>query len=111
MVTTYVPKNAILGPTRIQRIAKKLIEEATEDRKLALEAHRFFRRMVDENPTDASAKALMVETLKVAQNSKVNVIKILDLVSKLEVNNENKTKASKGTENSVFSELDNLVND
>jgi hypothetical protein len=70
MVTNYIPKTAILGPTRIQRIAKKLIDEAGEDRKLALEAHRFFRAMVDENPQDAAAKNLMVDTLKVAQASK-----------------------------------------
>lgn len=28
MPSNYVPKNDIMGPTRIQRIAKKLIEEA-----------------------------------------------------------------------------------
>ena len=114
MVTTYIPKTSILGPTRIQRIAKKLIEEATEDRQLALEAHRFFREMIDENPQDAAAKNLMVDTLKVAQASKNNVVKILNLMVKMEDSGtvEDKTKAGGiGSPNSVFSELDSIVNE
>jgi len=112
MPTNYIPKNSILGPTRVQRIAKKLIDEAGEDRTLALEAHRFFRAMVDANPQDAAAKNLMVDSLKVAQASKNNVVKILNLVIKMEENTaETRTKASKGAENSVFNELDNLLNE
>ena len=112
MPSNYVPKNSILGPTRIQRIAKKLIEESAEDRSLALDAHRFFRAMVDENPQDAAAKGLMVDSLKVAQASKNNVVKILNLVIKMEESTpDGKTKASKGAENSVFNELDNLLKD
>jgi len=112
MATNYIPKTSILGPTRVQRIAKKLIEESIEDRQLALDAHRFFRQMVDANPNDAAAKTLMVDSLKVAQASKNNVVKILGLIVKMdEPSNSNKTKASKGQENSVFVELDNLLND
>lgn len=112
MPTTYIPKTSILGPTRVQRIAKKLIDEAGEDRTLALEAHRFFRAMVDENPQDAAAKTLMVDALKVAQASKNNVVKILNLIIKMEEGPvDQKSKASKGAGNSVFNELDNLLND
>ena len=110
MPSNYIPKNSILGPTRVQRIAKKLIDEATEDRNLALDAHRFFRAMVDENPQDAAAKSLMVDALKVAQASKNNVVKILNLVVKME-ESKNAPKNSKGPENSVFTELDNLLNE
>ena len=112
MPSNYIPKNSILGPTRVQRIAKKLIEEAGEDRTLDLDAHRFFRAMVDENPQDAAAKSLMVDALKVAQASKNNVVKILNLIIKMEESfSDTKTTASKGTENSVFNELDNLLNE
>ena len=112
MPTNYIPKNSILGPTRGQRIPKKLIDESAEDRNLALDAHRFFKAMVDENPQDAAAKNLMVDALKVAQASKNNVVKILNLIVKMEDNSsDNKTKASKGVENSVFNELDNLLKD
>jgi len=68
--------------------------------------------MVDENPQDAAAKSLMVDALKVAQASKNNVVKILNLVIKMEESTaDTKTKASKGAENSVFNELDNLLKD
>jgi hypothetical protein len=54
----------------------------------------------------------MVDALKVAQASKNNVVKILNLIVKMEDNSsENKTKASKGPENSVFNELNNLLKD
>jgi hypothetical protein len=112
MVTNYVPKNPVLGPTRIQKIAKKIIDECADDRALALETHRFFRQMVDENPQDASAKSLMVDCLKVAQASKNNIIKVLNLVVKMEeIQPGDKSKAAGGKVNSVFSELDNLLND
>ena len=111
MPSNYIPKNSLLGPTRVQRIAKKLIDEAAEDRQLALDAHRFFRQMVDENPQDAASKGLMVDALKVAQASKNNVVKILNLVVKMEESNNTATKNSKGPENSVFTELDNLLNE
>ena len=57
MPSEYIPKVPVLNKNRVQRIAKKLIEEAGEDRRLALEAHRFFRQMVDENPNDGAAKS------------------------------------------------------
>jgi len=112
MPSNYIPKNSVMGPTRVQRIAKKLIEEAAEDRKLALEAHRYFREMVDENPQDAAAKNLLVDTLKVAQASKNNVVKILNLMVKMEeVGVEKQTKSSQGSPNAVFNELDHLLNE
>ena len=112
MVTNYIPKTSLLGPTRIQKLAKKLIEEATEDRQLALEAHRFFREMIDENPQDAAAKNLMVDTLKVAQASKNNVVKILNLMVKMgEVESDKTTISGKGSPNSVFADLDNIADE
>ena len=112
MVSNYVPKNSVLGPTRIQRVAKKIIEESADDRKLALETHRFFRQMVDENPQDAAAKSLMVDCLKVAQASKNNVIKVLNLVIKMEeIQPDSKSTSGTKNVNSVFSELDSILND
>lgn len=114
MPSNYEPKVAHLNPNRIQKIAKDLIGESKQDRDLALATHKFFRAMVDENPQDSTAKQLMVDCLKVAQASKNNVIKVLSLVAKMQNDaapTADKTKASKGNENSVFSELDNLLND
>jgi hypothetical protein len=111
MVSTYIPKNNPLGGTRLQKIAKKLIEESNEDRNLALDTHRFFRQMVDENPQDSAAKNLMVDCLKVAQASKNNVVKIIGLMIKMEESGSDKTKPNSQSPASVFSELDNLTND
>jgi len=103
-----------MNPMRIQRIAKKLIDEAGEDRQLALEAHRFFREMVDENPQDAAAKNLLVDCLKVAQASKNNIVKVLNLLIKMEESTDadDKTKYSASSKSkTMFSELDNLTDD
>jgi len=83
------------------------MEEGSEDRKLALETHRFFRQIVDENPQDATAKNLMVESLKLAQSSKTTTLKVIDLLIKLE---NNSTKESEKVDTaSLFSQLDNLT--
>ena len=97
-----------MGPTRVQRIAKKLIEEAAEDRQLALDAHRFFRGMVDENPQDSVSKAQMVDCLKLAQTSKNNIVKVMDLMVKIDTMKE-REKGSKPVISDVFSHLETLA--
>mgnify|MGYP003651481335 CR=1 FL=1 len=114
MATTYIPKTSLLSPLRIGRITKKLIDECNDDRERALETHRFFRQLVDENPQDGAAKALMVECLKVAQTSKNHVTKLLNLAVKLEeiqITNNETSKATGKKASSVFSELDTMLND
>ena len=77
MPSQYVLKNSPLDKNRIQKVCKKLIDEANEDRSLALDTHRFFREMLAENPQDAAAKNLMVDCLKLAQTSKTSTLKLL----------------------------------
>ena len=107
MPSQYILKNSPVDKNRIQKVCKKLIDEANDDRSLALEAHRFFREMLDDNPQDASAKNLMVDCLKLAQTSKTSTLKVVDLLIKLE------TSLTKGNEksetDSLYSQLDNLT--
>ena len=107
MPSQYVLKNSPIDKNRIQKVCKKLIDEANDDRSLALDAHRFFRQMLDENPQDAAAKNLMVDCLKLAQTSKTSTLKVVDLLIKLE------TALTKGNEksevDSLYSQLDNLT--
>ena len=111
MPTTYIPKTPYLAQTKIHKLAKKLIDESDEDRALALEAHRYFKQRIEENPADNVSKALMVDCLKVAQSSKQNAIKVLAMMNKMnETKEPEQTKASGKTE-SVFSELDNMADD
>ena len=106
MPSPYVLKKPPLDPNRLQKICKKVIDESNDDRKLALETHRFFRQMVDENPQDSTAKNLMVDCLKLAQTSKNSVLKIIDLLTKIDMV---QSKGNKAEVDSLYSQLDNLT--
>ena len=84
-----------------------MIDEANEDRRLALDTHRFFRQMLDDNPQDAAAKSLMVDCLKLAQTSKGSILKVVDLLIKLE--SAQMRSSDKSEVDSLYSQLDNLT--
>ena len=107
MVRNYILKTPVMDANRLQKISKKIISES-EDRKKALEVHQYFKNMVEENPQDAAAKSLMVDCLKLAQSSKVNAIKLITLLAKMEMS---KDSNNKGSVKSVFSELDSMTNE
>lgn len=98
---------------RVQKTAKKLIEESSEDRSLALELMNYYRDMVEANPNDNTSKSLMVDCLKLAQSSKDKVIRVIDLLVKMEAatSKTNNTKATGNDNASVFSALEELSND
>ena len=105
MPSPYVLKNPPIDKNRIQKVCKRVLDEGNEDRKLALETHRFFREMLQDNPQDAAAKSLMVDCLKLAQTSKTSTIKIVDLLIKL----DNTAGAGKADVDSLYSQLDKLT--
>ena len=107
MPSPYVLKNPPIDKNRIQKICKKVIDEANDDRKLALEAHRFFRQMLEENPQDATAKNLLVDCLKLAQTSKGSILKVVDLLIKLDA--AQNRGSDKSESDSLYSQLDTLV--
>ena len=107
MPSQYVLKHSPIDRNRIQKGCKKVIEEANEDRQLALDTHRFFRQMLDENPQDAAAKSLMVDCLKLAQTSKGSILKVVDLLIKLE--SAQMRSSDKSEVDSLYSQLDNLT--
>ncbi len=109
MPTTYTLKKPVLDYNRLQKTCKQVLEDAKEDRKYALEMHRFFRQLVDENPQDSVSKNLMVDCLKLAQSSKANVHKTLDLLIKLESSN-NKTESTPSSE-SLFNQITDILHD
>tara|TARA_Y100000034_G_C6763079_1_gene340013 strand:+ start:90 stop:416 length:327 start_codon:yes stop_codon:yes gene_type:complete len=83
MPTTYVLKKPVMDANRIQKIAKKVLDETADDRSKALETYDFFRRRVEQNPDDGDSKRAMVECLKLAQNSKGSTLKLVDLFVKM----------------------------
>jgi len=105
MPSEYKLKAPVLDYNRLQKICKQIMDDSKEDRNLALDAHRYFREMVEENPQDASAKNLMVDCLKLAQSSKTNTIKAVDLLVKLE---DAFSKENAQASNTIFDQLDKL---
>ena len=85
MSKEYVLRRSPFDKNRMLKIGKNILEEASEDRDLALQAYRYFKDMVEHSEnTDNDAKRLMVDCLKLAQSSKNNSIKTLSLMVKLE---------------------------
>jgi len=107
MPSDYVLKRNVMDSNRIKKIAKRVIEDCHTDRKLALECYKYFKNMVDENPTDSVAKNLMTDCLKLAQTSKTNVIKVMDLIVKL----ESRGSQDAGNLPSTFRELEKLTSE
>ena len=109
MSKDYVLRRSPFDKNRMLKIGKSILDDARQDRQLALESHRYFKEMVEisEN-TDNDAKRLMVECLKLAQSSKNNSIKTLSLMVKLE---ELGSQPQDGSNASVisFNDLENLA--
>jgi hypothetical protein len=109
MPTTYTLKKPVLDHNRLQKVCKQTLDDAKEDRQLALELHRYFREIVEENPQDSVAKNLMVDCLKLAQSSKSNIHRTLDMIVKLE-SSFNAKEASGGAQN-MFNQLSDILHD
>ena len=73
----------------------------------------YYRDMVEANPNDNTSKSLIVDCLKLAQSSKDKVIKVMDLLVKMEAATAKtkNTKTSGIDAASVFSALEELSND
>ena len=104
----YVLKRNPFDKNRMLKIGKDILDSATKDRDLALDAHQYFKDMVERSDgTDNDAKRLMVDCLKLAQSSKNNSIKTLTLMIKLEELESSKDGVSSGVS---FTDLESLAN-
>jgi len=83
MPKVYTPKQSYFSEQRVQKMAKDVVRDSSQDRKLALEAFEYFRNMVADNPLDDKAKAEMSKALDLAQGANDKVVKILDLMLKM----------------------------
>jgi len=97
-----------MDQNRLQKYAKKILDESSEDRQLALDAYRYFKEMVDTNPQDSVAKQQMTDCLKLAQSSKGSALKVMDLLIKFETVNN---KKEGGSPASLFNRIEELAND
>ena len=111
MVTNYKLKKSPVEPNRIRKVVKQLMQDSTDDRKLALDAYTKFKRDADDEALDmqlrTNAQKLMVESLKLAQSSKVSVAKLMDLLVKYEIHNstvQDSSNPNKKEEEDFFEE-------
>jgi hypothetical protein len=110
MPKEYQLKRAVLDQNRLQKYAKKILDESSEDRQLALEAYRYFKDMVDENPQDSVAKQQMGDCLKLAQTSKTSALKVMDILIKFEAVTA-KADSSSASPSSLFNRIEELANE
>ena len=110
MPKDYILKRPVLDQNRIQKYAKKILDEASQDRELALDAYRYFKAMVDDNPQDSVAKQQMGDCLKLAQTSKTSALKVMDILIKFEASTS-KTEANSSTPSSLFNRVEELANE
>ena len=111
MSKEYILKKNPFDKNRLLKLGKSIVDEAKEDRDMALEAHRYFKDMVERSEdTDSDAKRLMVECLKLAQNSKNSSIKIMSMMVKLEEIEGKDTLGSPSSSSVIsFNELESLA--
>jgi hypothetical protein len=94
MPKVYTPKQSYFSEQRVQKMAKDVVRDSAQDRKLALEAFEYFKNMVADNPLDDKAKAEMSKALDLAQGANDKVVKILDLMLKMtQAEMKNSTKS------------------
>ena len=69
MPKIYTPKTSYFSELRVQKMAKDVVRDSVQDRRLALEAFEYFKNMVVDNPLDDKAKAEMSKALDLAQGA------------------------------------------
>jgi len=102
MPKIYTPKHSYFSELRVQKMAKDVVRDSVQDRKLALEAFEYFKDMVADNPLDDKAKAEMSKALDLAQGANDKVVKILDLMLKM---TQAEMKTQKTTDPMSFEDL------
>lgn len=111
----YILKKPAITDKRIQRIAKKIIDESFADRKKALEAYDFFLgelKGAGGQPLVFDAVKGLTDSLRLAQSSFTNVMKLVEIMVRLNLimkTGETGDLAEKGKYKTIFSQLDSLV--
>lgn len=102
---------------RIQKIAKKIVDESFKDRKKALEAYDFFLAELKSStagvPLSFDAVKGLTDSLRLAQSSFGNVMKLVEVMVRLNLiiksDNGSGDLLEKGKGKSLFSALESLV--
>ena len=73
------------GKNNKLRLLRTLLQEAQEDRQLALAQLEYFKKRVEDNPADNEASRRIPECLKLTQTAKQMIVKLLELTQKEEL--------------------------
>lgn len=113
MTKVYTPRLRYLSRERVDKIAKDILGQCTEDRKLALEGYKYFKQRVDQpegGEVSNADKALMLECLKIAQAAKRDSVKIVEVFAKASEQVASANPADK-SQNVSFNDLDEMTAD
>ena len=116
-LSKYVLKRQVMTDARLQKIAKKIIDESFKDREKALEAYDFFLAELKSSsagtPPSFDAVKGLTDSLRLAQFSFQNVLKLVEVMVKLNLimksDNSSGDMLEKGKGKSMFALLENLT--
>ncbi len=104
---------------RIQKIAKRIVDESFKDRQKALAAYEFFlnelKATASGNPLPFDAVKGLTDSLRLAQTSFQNVMKLVEVMVKLNLIMKSDTGSNsgdlleKGKGKSMFALLENMT--
>ncbi len=93
MAREYSPKTNPLTSNRLLKIIKDTVESAKKEEKLVKDTYDYFHGLVEEESTDSASKSAMVDCLKILQNSKVTISKLVTTAAKINAD-QNSGKSS-----------------
>lgn len=100
---TYQLKRPVYSVNRLQKLAKTVEIQCLDDRKNALEAYTYFKKLAlaTGEDQDFHARNCMLNSLKLMQSATQNLIKNVELATKITVGNTNEQTSS----TSLFDQL------
>lgn len=97
MPRNYIPKKSFFEPTRIQKIAKDLIKDCSEDRQKALETFSFFKDMIESDPEDDRAKSELNKALQLSMDANDKIVQVLNMMLKMIASEDKNSSAETDT--------------
>lgn len=105
MARDYSPKVNPLSSNRLLRIIKETVDRANKEELLVQETYDYFKELVENNVEgDHSSKSAMIDCLKILQNSKVTISKLVATAAKINSDNGSNSK-SKNKESEIIEDF------
>lgn len=86
-------KHNPLEPNRLLKYIKNTLDKASKEEKLIEEAFENFKKEVEEDTSNATSKAAMIDCLKLLQSSKATIAKLVTAAEKINTNSVKKSSS------------------